>query len=88
MDYRIFKMSSGEGESSVEAHVFARAYRAVWRVKNLAEPCGAHQFTPLDLVICYGGCPLPLVAIPDDDAVPAGSRPALRSGGNEQSDDH
>ena len=81
-------MSSGEDESSVEAHVLARAYRAAWRVKNLAEPDGAHQFAPLDLVICYGGWSPPKVAISNEDILPGGQRPGMCSSDRGQSDDN
>lgn len=81
-------MSSGEDESSVEAHVLARAYRAAWRVKNLSEPEGAHQFAPLDLVICYGGWAPPKVAISHEDILQAGKRPGMCSGSGGNSDDN
>ncbi|UCH46430.1 MAG: hypothetical protein JSU95_09850 [Betaproteobacteria bacterium] len=87
MDYVIFRMSSGEDESSVEAHVLARAYRAAWRVKNLGEPNGAHQFASLDLVICYGGWAPPQVAISREDVLPTAQRSRMRCGGNGEADD-
>ena len=87
MDYGIFRMSSGEDESSVEAHVLARAYRAAWRSKNLAEPNGAHQFAPLDLVICYGGWAPPQFAISHDDVLPAAQKRAVRCTGDGESDE-
>jgi hypothetical protein len=55
MDYWIFSLSSGEHESSGEAHVFTRAYRAAWRARYGSEPTGAHQVAALDLVIHFGG---------------------------------
>ncbi len=55
MDYRIFNISSGEDESSVEAHVLVRAYRAVWRCTYGAEPTGRHQVAGLELVMDFGG---------------------------------
>lgn len=55
MDYRIFSISTGEDENSAEAHVLARAYRAVWRATHGSEPAGAHQIAPLDLFIQFGG---------------------------------
>lgn len=54
MDYRIFSESSGEDESSIEAHVLARAYRAVWRCTYGTEPAGRHQVAGLQLVIDFG----------------------------------
>jgi hypothetical protein len=54
MDYRIFSESSGEDESSIEAHVLARAYRAVWRCTYGTEPAGRHQVAGLRLVIDFG----------------------------------
>ena len=54
MDYRVFSESSGEDESSIEAHVLARAYRAVWRCTYGTEPTGRHQIGRLQLVIDFG----------------------------------
>ena len=54
MDYRIFSMPSGEGENSTEAHVLARAYRAVWRATHGFEPNGRHQIASLKLVLEFG----------------------------------
>jgi hypothetical protein len=54
MDYRIFSESSGEDESSIEAHVLARAYRAVWRCTYGTEPAGRHKIAGLQLVIDFG----------------------------------
>ena len=56
MDYGIFRMSSGEDESSVEAHVLARAYRAAWRVKNLADHTRALIDATPGLVVRDNGC--------------------------------
>ena len=55
MDYRVFRKSSGEDENSIEAHVLARAYRAVWRCTHGSEPVGQHQIAGLELVIDFGG---------------------------------
>ena len=55
MDYRVFSMSSGEDEDSTEAHVFARAYRGVWRAIHGAEPAGRHQVAALGFVVDFGG---------------------------------
>lgn len=54
MDYRVFSESSGEDESSIEAHVLARAYRAVWRCTYGTEPAGRHQISGLQFVIDFG----------------------------------
>ncbi len=54
MDYRIFSMSSGEDENSTEAHVFARAYRGVWRAIYGSEPAGRHQVAALGFVVDFG----------------------------------
>jgi len=54
MDYRVFSMSSGEDEDSTEAHVFARAYRGVWRAIHGSEPAGRHQVAALGFVVDYG----------------------------------
>jgi len=55
MDYRVFSMSSGEDEDSTEAHVFARAYRGVWRAIHGSEPAGRHQVAALGFVVDFGG---------------------------------
>lgn len=54
MDYRIFSMPSGEDENSTEAHVLARAYRAVWRATHGFDPTGQHQIAALRLVMDFG----------------------------------
>ena len=54
MDYRVLNESSGEDESSIEAHVLARAYRAVWRCTYGTEPTGRHQVAGLQIVIDFG----------------------------------
>jgi hypothetical protein len=54
MNYRVLNESSGEGESSIEAHVLARAYRAVWRCTYGTEPTGRHQIAGLQLIIDFG----------------------------------
>jgi hypothetical protein len=54
MDYRIFSMSTGEEESSTEAHVFARAYRGAWRAIHGTEPIGRHQLPGVGLVFEFG----------------------------------
>ena len=53
MDYRVFSMLSGEGENSTEAHVFARAYRGVWRAIHGSEPAGRHQVAALGLIFYF-----------------------------------
>ena len=55
MDYRVFSMSIGEDEDSTEAHVFARAYRGVWRAIHGSEPAGRHQVAALGFVVDFGG---------------------------------
>jgi hypothetical protein len=55
MDYRVFSSSSDEDENSIEAHVLARAYRAVWRCTYGTEPVGQHEIAGLELVVDYGG---------------------------------
>jgi len=63
MDYWIFSLSSCEHESSGEAHVFTRAYRAAWRVRYGSEPTGAHQVAALDLVMHFGKLAPTLVGV-------------------------
>jgi len=60
MDYRVFSASSGEEDSSTEAHVFARAYRAAWRSAYACEPTGRHRVDGLELIIDFGGDPAAL----------------------------
>lgn len=87
MDYWIINISTGELVVSAEAHVLARAYRAAWRAQNLNEPEGAHQFEPLDLMICYGGWAASRTAI-SEDGVRSNSRyPKPRSNSCDERDD-
>jgi hypothetical protein len=60
MDYRVFGASSGEEDSSTEAHVFARAYRAAWRSAYASDPVGRHRVDGLELIIDFGGDPAAL----------------------------
>jgi hypothetical protein len=64
MDYRVINKSSGEDENSIEAHVLARAYRAVWRCSHGCEPTGQHPIEGLELVIDFGGHVQPGVPSP------------------------
>ena len=57
MDYRVFSASSGEEDSSTEAHVFARAYRTAWRSAYASDPVGRHRVDGLELIIDFGGNP-------------------------------
>ena len=54
MDYRVFSASSGEEDSSTEAHVFARAYRTAWRSAYASDPVGRHRVDGLELIIDFG----------------------------------
>jgi hypothetical protein len=54
IDYRVVSETSGEDESSIEAHVLARAYRAVWRCTYGTKPAGQHQIARLQIVIDFG----------------------------------
>jgi hypothetical protein len=51
MQYTIAGLSGGEAVQTLEAHVLARAYRAVWRERRGNEPAGPHVIASLDLVI-------------------------------------
>ncbi len=55
MEYRIFSILSGEEQNSIEAHVLARAYRAVWRCTHGSEPTGRHHVAGLELALVFGG---------------------------------
>lgn len=82
MNYWIFNMSSGEDETSAEAHVLARAYRAAWRAKFGAEPEGSHQFPALGFVVHYGEwAPAWVRAVHDatGPAATAGGTPLVRT---------
>ena len=46
--------SSNAAVETLEAHVLARAYRALWRVHYGDEPAGLHVLASLDLVIDFG----------------------------------
>ena len=54
MNYRVFSMTSGEDENSTEAHVFARAYRGVWRCIHGCEPAGRHEVAALEIAMDFG----------------------------------
>jgi hypothetical protein len=76
MDYRVFSASSGEEDSSTEAHVFARAYRAAWRSAYACDPVGRHRVDGLELIIDFGGDPAALDGTVQPHAGQQ-SRPAL-----------
>ncbi len=52
-EYSIFSYSSGELLHTVEMHVLARAYRAVWRSLFASDPLGAHVIAPLDVLFVF-----------------------------------
>jgi hypothetical protein len=74
MHYRVFRMSSGEDEESIEAHVFARAYRGAWRAIHGTEPAGRHEVAALELAMDFGELAPARVSTSDADAVPAARR--------------
>jgi hypothetical protein len=51
--YSIFSYSSGEPLHTVEIHVLARAYRAVWRSLFASDPLGPHVIAPLDVLFVF-----------------------------------
>jgi hypothetical protein len=74
MDYRVFSMSSGEDEGSTEAHVFARAYRGVWRAIHGAEPAGRHEVAALEIAMDFGAPAPARVGNAYADAAPTSRR--------------
>jgi hypothetical protein len=52
-DYSIYSHSSGEPLHTVEMHVLARAYRAVWRSLFADDPLGPHVIAPLDVLFVF-----------------------------------
>jgi hypothetical protein len=50
----MLSLSGNEAVETLEAHVLARAYRALWRVLRGSEPTGPHVFLSLDLLIDFG----------------------------------
>jgi hypothetical protein len=52
-NYSIFSNSTGEPLHTVEMHVLARAYRAVWRSLFASDPFGPHLIGALDVLIVF-----------------------------------
>ena len=52
--YQMLSLSGNEALETLEAHVLARAYRALWRVLHGSEPTGPHVILSLDLLIDFG----------------------------------
>ena len=52
-EYRIFSHSSGEPLDTVEMHVLARAYRAVWRSLFASDPRGPRVIASLDVLFVF-----------------------------------
>ena len=52
-EYSIFSNSTGEPLHTVEMHVLARAYRAVWRSLFASDPLGPHVIAPLDVLFVF-----------------------------------
>ena len=52
-DYSIFCNSSGEPLHTVEMHVLARAYKAVWRSLFASDPIGPHVMAALDVLFVF-----------------------------------
>jgi hypothetical protein len=51
--YSIYSHTSGEPLHTVEMHVLARAYRAVWRSLFAADPHGPHVIAALNVLIVF-----------------------------------
>jgi hypothetical protein len=49
----IFSHSNGEPLHTVEMHVLARAYRAVWRSLFASDPLGPHVIAALDVLFVF-----------------------------------
>ena len=59
--------SSSSAVETLEAHVLARAYRALWRMQYGDDPAGLHVLASLDLVIDFGAAasrPWPFDGLP------------------------
>jgi len=54
VQYRMLTLSSKMAVDTLEAHVLARAYRAMWHVRYGTDPAGQHVIATLDLVIDFG----------------------------------
>ena len=52
-EYSIYSRSSGDPLHTVEMHVLARAYRAVWRSLFADDPLGPHVIAPLDVLFVF-----------------------------------
>jgi len=52
-EYTIFRDSTGERLHTVEMHVLARAYKAVWRSLFAGDPRGPHVIAALDLLLVF-----------------------------------
>lgn len=54
MKYVVRSLYDNELLDSLEAHVFVRAYRALWQLRIGSEPLGPHAIVSLGLVIVFG----------------------------------
>jgi hypothetical protein len=54
VDYSIHSLDDHRTLDSLEAHVLARAYRAVWIERHGSHPHGPHAISGLSLVILFG----------------------------------
>jgi len=52
--YVVRSLYDNEVLESLEAHVFVRAYQALWQLRIGSEPLGAHAVVSLGLVIVFG----------------------------------
>ena len=54
MKYVVRSLYDNEPLDSLEAHVFVRAYHALWQFRVGSEPLGTHAIVSLGLVIVFG----------------------------------
>jgi hypothetical protein len=54
VEYVVRSLYDNEVLDSLEAHVFVRAYHALWELRIGSEPLGAHAIVSLGLVIVFG----------------------------------
>ncbi len=69
--FQVLSLSGNAAVETLEAHVLARAYRTMWRVRHGTAPAGQHVLASLDLVIDFG---VPVLQLLPTDRSPPASR--------------
>ena len=70
--FQVLSLSGNAAVETLEAHVLARAYRTMWRVRHGTEPAGQHVIASLDLLIDFG---VPVLQLLPTDRSPSARRP-------------